>query len=220
MATDPLDPATPRRDLRLRALAAWLDASPAETLGLAVLLLGGTLVTALVWWLGIPRPAPPPPVLPLPQGTSAAEAEIAVHVAGAVRHPGVVRLPRGARVADALDAAGGAAPNAALDALNLARSLSDGDQVVVPLPGASPSAMPPTGATTSGTGARRPDGRLDLNRASAAELEELPGIGPVLAARIVAWRDEHGPFTAVGQLRDVPGIGERTFQNLADLLSI
>lgn len=220
MAPDPLGPATPGRALRLRALAAWLDASPAETLGLAVLLLGGTLVTALVWWLGIPRPAPPPPVLPVPQDTSSAEAEIAVHVAGAVRHPGVVRLPPGARVADALDAAGGAAPNAALDALNLARSLSDGDQVVVPIPGASPPAMAPTGAASSATAARRPDGRLDLNRASVAELEELPGIGPVLAARIVAWRDEHGPFTTVGQLRDVPGIGERTFQNLADLLSI
>lgn len=220
MATDPLDSGPPARDLRLRALAAWLDASPAEALGLAVLLLGGALVTALVWWLGIPRSAPPPPALPLPQDASSAEAEIAVHVAGAVRHPGVVRLPRGARVADALDAAGGAAPDAALDALNLARSLSDGDQVVVPVPGAFPPAPPQGGAAPSGTGARRSDGRLDLNRASAAELEELPGIGPVLAGRIVAWRDEHGPFTSVGELRDVPGIGERTFQKLADLLSI
>ncbi len=219
MATDPLDPAHSRRGHRLKAAAAWLDATPAETMGLAFLLLGGSLVTALVWWLAVPRPAPSPPALPLPQTASAAEAEIAVHVAGAVRRPGVVRLPKGARVDDALEAAGGAAPNAALDALNLARSLSDGDQVVVPLPGETPPEVAPGKATPS-NGARRPDGRLDLNRASAAELEELPGIGEVLAARIVAWRDEHGPFTAVGELRDVPGIGERTFQNLADLLSV
>lgn len=220
MAPDPLDPTSPVRGARLRALAAWLDATPAEALGLALLLVGGAAVTALVWWLGTPRPAPPSPALPLPQGTSAAEAEIAVHVAGAVHRPGVVRLSKGARVADALDAAGGAAPDAALDALNLARPLSDGDQVVVPMPGATPPAMPANGAATASTGARRPDGRLDLNRASAHDLEELPGIGEVLAARIVNWRDQHGPFTSVGQLREVPGIGERTFQNLADLLSV
>ncbi|MDQ4129519.1 MAG: ComEA family DNA-binding protein, partial [Actinomycetota bacterium] len=131
-----------------------------------------------------------------------------------------VRVPKGARVADALEAAGGAVPDAALDALNLARPLADGDQVLVPLPGATPPTVPAAAATTAGNGARRPDGRLDLNRASADELEELPGIGEVLAARIVSWREEHGPFTSVGQLRDVPGIGERTFQNLADLLSV
>ncbi len=202
----------------MRALAAWLDATPAEVLGLALLLVGGALVTALVWWLGTPQPAPPPP-LPLPQ-QAATEAEMAVHVAGAVRRPGVVRVPKGARVADALEAAGGAVPEAALDALNLARPLGDGDQVLVPLPGATPPNVPAAGATNAGNGARRPDGRLDLNRASADELEELPGIGEVLAARIVSWREEHGPFTSVGQLRDVPGIGERTFQNLADLLSV
>ncbi|MDQ4130370.1 MAG: SLBB domain-containing protein [Actinomycetota bacterium] len=171
----------PSARLRLRALAAWLDATPAEVLGLALLLVGGALVAALVWRLGSPQPAPPPP-LPLPQ-EAAREAEIAIHVAGAVRRPGVVRVPKGARVADALEAAGGAAPEAALDALNLARPLSDGDQVIVPLPGATPPTVPAAGATTAGNGARRPDGRLDLNRASAEELEELPGIGEVLATQ-------------------------------------
>ncbi len=219
MATDPLD--EPSLGVRLRALATWLDATPAEVLGLGLLLVGGALVTALVWWLGNPQPSPPPPPpLPLPQQTSAAEAEIAVHVAGAVRRPGVVRLRRGARVADAVEAAGGAAPEAALDALNLARPLSDGDQVVVPLPGVTSPVMPAAGVATPGNGGRRPDGRLDLNRASADELEELPGIGEVLAARIVAWREQHGPFTSVGELREVPGIGERIFQKLADLLSV
>ncbi|MFN2556222.1 MAG: helix-hairpin-helix domain-containing protein [Nitriliruptorales bacterium] len=218
MAPDPYDQTSPVR-VRLRALAAWLDATPAEVLGLALLLAGGALVTALVWSLGDPQSAPPPP-LPMPQESPSAEVEIAVHVAGAVKRPGLVRLPRGARVADALEAAGGTTPEAVLDALNLARQLSDGDQVVVPVAGAAPPAIPAAGAATTGTGARRPDGRLDLNRASADELEELPGIGEVLAARIVEWRQEHGPFTSVGQLREVPGIGERIFQNLADLLSV
>ncbi|MDP9022089.1 MAG: ComEA family DNA-binding protein [Actinomycetota bacterium] len=193
---------------RLRTVAAWLDASPAEAAGLAVLLAGAALATALVWWSG---GAPSSTLATAPVSLeSPAPGPVTVHVAGGVVDPGVVRLPGGARVADAIAAAGGPRFDAALDALNMARVLTDGEQVVVPLT-AGPGPPAPTAVEP-----RDADGRVDLNAATADDFEELPGIGPVLAERIVAWRDAHGPFADVGQLRDVPGIGERTFQKLAE----
>lgn len=197
---------------RLADLAAALDASPAEVTGLLVLLAGAVLATVLVWWGGLPRPLDGEPAsAPLP---TAADATFTVHVAGAVHQPGLVQLPAGSRVADALVAAGGPRPDAALDELNLAREVSDGERILVPALG---EASGPAGA---GGGAWSGDGTLDLNLATAADLEQLPGIGPVLASRIVAWRDEHGRFDDVGQLREVSGIGERTFAALAELVAV
>jgi competence protein ComEA len=125
---------------------------------------------------------------------------LVVDVAGRVRHPGLVRLPVGARVDDALRAAGGALPGVRTDALNLARKLADGEQVLV-------------GVATGAAGTAS-SGLLNLNTASASDIEQLPGIGPVLAQRIVDWRTEHNRFASVDQLREVSGIGESKFASL------
>lgn len=202
---------------RLRDLATRLHATPSDLLGLMALLVGAaTVAVALV--AGVPGGR-------VPVATSGTEAAlptgtVVVHVSGAVRVPGVVTLADGARVADALAAAGGATDVADLGGLNLARVLVDGEQVRVTdtVVGVDGERIP-TGAAEE-RGARDADGRLDLNRASRAELEELPGIGPVLADRIVAWREREGPFREIGGLREVPGIGERTFQTLAPSLVV
>ncbi|WP_084542596.1 ComEA family DNA-binding protein [Buchananella hordeovulneris] len=144
--------------------------------------------------------------------------EIVVHVAGAVRRPGLVRLPAGARVADALTAADSALPEADLDSLNLARPLTDGEKIYVPLPGQTPPPAVDTGAHDDGSPAV--DGttpRVDINTADAATLQHLPGIGPALAARIVDFRAAHGPFSAVDGLLDVPGIGPAKLAALAEV---
>lgn len=202
----------------LPALAARLRATPAELAGLAVLLSGVVALALVATWT--PRPGPSP-ARPAPVAGSVfapaevANGEVTVHVAGAVVTPGVLTLPVGSRVADAVRASGGLTLDADPGGLNLARPLSDGEQIVVPVAGGPADA---DGAAAAG--ATDADGRIDLNRATAVELEELPGVGPVLAGRIVAHREEHGPFTEVGELRDVSGIGERTFQSLADLVVV
>lgn len=130
---------------------------------------------------------------------------VVVHVSGAVRTPGVYTLASSARVVDAIDAAGGATAQADLHLLNLAAVLEDGQQIRVPLPGEEP---PPSTAERSGP--------LDLNRADALQLQELSGVGPATAAAIVAHREEHGPFRAVDDLLDVPGIGPAKLDAIVD----
>lgn len=152
--------------------------------------------------------------VPLP-GTSVTPSadpggEVVVAVAGKVRAPGLVRLPSGSRVDDAVRAAGGALNGADTGLLNLARRLVDGEQVLVgidPPQGAAPAA----GAGAGGAGA---GGLLDLNLASVSDLDGLPGIGPVLAQRIVDWRTENGRFASVDQLREVTGIGEAKYRDV------
>lgn len=224
---------------RLRRWAAGLGASPAELAALALLSLGALAALGLLWWQGRPDPAlrdglavagPSEAATALPQpsaseaGVAVAGEPVVVHVAGEVAAPGLYRLPGGARVADAIDAAGGATAAAVLDALNLARPVADGEQVLVPGPGTAASegvaAASAPGPAGGQPGARRPDGTIDLNRATAADLEELPGIGEVLAERIIAHRDAVGGFDAVGDLRDVPGIGEKTLATLAPLVGV
>lgn len=183
---------------------------------------------------GIPAPAPVPadPAVasrvapgsasPVPSTSAAATAAaLVVHVIGKVRRPGVVRIPLGARVMDAITAAGGAAKGADLSTLNLARLVSDGEQIAVDVPsttggsGAAP-AVPGTGAgggagsgaTGSGTGV------VDLNDADLTVLESLPGVGPVLAQRILDFRTENGRFTRIEELKDVKGIGVKTFADI------
>src|SRR5665811_1865749 len=143
----------------------------------------------------------------------AAVPEVVVHVVGQVLQPGLVHLPAGARLADAIDAAGGADPEADLAAINLARVLTDGEQVVVPRPGEQPQSAGAAGADGA-------DRAIDLNTAATADLDTLPGIGPVLAQRIVDWRTEHGAFTAVDELAEVRGIGSSVLEGMRDLVRV
>ncbi len=131
---------------------------------------------------------------------------IVVHISGAVQRPGLVTVNSSDRIADVIAAAGGANAGADLGGLNLAATVSDGDQIVVPLPG---EASQMVGETDRG---------IDLNRSTAAELEELPGVGPVLAARIVDFRDSNGPFSEVEDLLDVGGIGEAKLAAMRDAI--
>ena len=148
-----------------------------------------------------------------PPGTPSATAgTVIVHVVGAVAVPGVVALPTGSRVIDAVDAVGGASADAALAAINLARPVVDGEQVVVPRVGELPVGVS-SAATPEGTAT------IDLNTADAAALDELPGIGPVLAGRIVERRTEH-PFTAVDELSEVDGIGTALVERLRPLVHV
>ena len=139
-----------------------------------------------------------------------------VHVVGQVRHPGVVRLPPGSRVLDAVRAAGGATTAADLNSLNLARPVADGEQIIVPKPGEAILSGGTAGAGGSGTGAPGVGGGLiDLNTADAAALDSLPGVGPVLAQRILDWRVEHGRFSSVDELGEVSGIGDKILAQIS-----
>ena len=141
-----------------------------------------------------------------------------VHVAGWVRRPGVYELQEGARVIDALELAGGPKRGAELSALNLAAVLTDGQQVIVPRT-AETGAGGGAGTVPAAPGTA-PGGLINVNTATATDLEELPGIGPVLAEAIVAFREENGPFTSVDQLEDVSGIGPVTLEEIRDLVTV
>ncbi len=146
---------------------------------------------------------------------SVPSAEVTVDVAGKVRRPGIAVLPSGSRVVDAIAAAGGARRGVDLSQLNLARVLVDGEQILVGLPA-------PTGvADLAGSGPPGPTGALvNINTADQATLETLPGVGPVTAGAILAWRADHGAFTAVEELVEVDGIGEATLATLAPLVTV
>jgi competence protein ComEA len=157
-------------------------------------------------------------------GAKGAPATVAVHVAGAVNHPGVVELHAGARVIDAVEAVGGAQPDGDLDRLNLAAKVSDGERVYVAKVGQSDPGVIGDAAGTGGTGdgstGGTVGGKVDLNTATQAQLEELPGIGPTYAEAIIAERQRRGGFTSVNDLRSVHGIGEKRFAELAPLVTI
>ena len=167
--------------------------------------------------IGIVRGATTPvdevAVDPSPVATPGRGEELFVHVSGAVREPGLYVLPAGARVVDAIAAAGGFADDAARDAVNLARPIDDGEQLPVPRQG---EAAPPTAAPPG----QAPDGRVDINTADATLLETLPRIGPALAERIISWRDDNGGFTSVEDLLAVPGIGDTMLEALRDLVTV
>ena len=152
-------------------------------------------------------------------GSGTTPATVTVDVAGKVRRPGIAVLDAGSRVVDALAAAGGAKAGVDLMGLNLARVLVDGEQVLVgePAPaGAAAAASPPAGQTPTGG----PATLVNLNTATAAELDTLPQVGPVTATSILAWRDEHGGFTSVDELLEVDGIGEVTLGRIAPFVTV
>jgi len=184
----------------------------------AVLLIAvvGAIVIGWMWWQGRPRPVIEAPTV-VAEGASLASGaavggaapggEVVVHVTGAVKKPGVIRLPAGSRVDDAIDAAGGAKSDKALATVNLARVLVDGEQIVV---GAVQGA-PGSGGSATG---------VNLNQASASDLEALPGIGPVLAQRIVDWRTANGPFRSIDELGEVSGIGDALLAQIRSLARV
>jgi len=164
---------------------------------------------------------------PSPQASADAgePAELLVYVCGAVRRPGVVRLPAGARVADALELAGGPTGKAELSAVNLAAKVGDGQQIVVPERAASgASAAVPTAPTAAGSTAAAPGAPggalVNLNTASLEELETLSGVGPSTAQKIVDYRTANGGFTSIEQLMDVPGIGDAKYAAVKDSITI
>ena len=149
-----------------------------------------------------------PPLRTAVQARTPAQQLLVVDVAGAVRRPGLHRLSRGARIADAVAAAGGATVQADVALVNLAAPLADGEQVVVPVRGAA-------SAAAGGPSASAP---LDLNTATAEQLDALPGVGPATAAKIVSFRQAHGPFRSVDELDAVPGIGPARIAQLKGLV--
>lgn len=187
------------------------------------------VVAAAGWaWWSRPRiePAPPPVAQAAPMAAEGAQtpvagSEVVVAVAGRVRRPGLVRLPAGARVADALAAAGGVLPGTDPAFLNLARRVTDGELIVVgvtPAPGASGVGAP--GVPGSSAGGSGPQAKINLNTATVSQLETLPGVGPVLAQRIIDHRDRHGGFRSVGELRQVDGIGDTRYEQLKELVVV
>ncbi len=152
---------------------------------------------------------------PAPTADAETGSAVTVHVAGQVARPGLVRLPAGSRVNDALQAAGGALPGVDLSALNLARLLSDGEQVAVGIAAAAGPQSGGGGAVSGVAEAGSEGGLVDLNRATLEELDTLPGVGPVLAQRILDWRDANGQFSSVDELQEVSGIGPKVFATLA-----
>ena len=218
-------------------MAARLGCTTAEVLALAILALGAIGLMGLLWWLqrppataersvaaaltGSEQPSPvagAQPAVPVPTPAAVtASATVRVHVTGQVTAPGVYEIDGDARVIDALTAAGGPTADADLEAVNLAQPLADGLQIRVPAPGET---LPPAAAAPL-VGAPADGGPLvDLNRADAAALEALPGVGPVTAQRILEHRARIGGFRSVEELLDVSGIGEATLADLVHRVTV
>jgi competence protein ComEA len=199
-----------------------------ELIGLGVVVvitLGGV---GLWYTRSLPKPvavqaSPAPGVItdasgvPVLTSPSPSPVPVLVDVAGWVRRPGVYEFVSGERVIDAVDAAGGARPGADLSALNLAAPLADGTQILVPKAGVAPGG---SGTTIPGAGGTDGGNLINVNTASATELEELDGVGEVIAAAIVDYRTENGPFTSVDQLEDVSGIGPSTLEGIRDSVTV
>ena len=188
----------------------------------AVIAAALVLALGFVGWVVLLRPPAAPPVedlLPVAAApgasatTTTAASDVVAHAAVAVVSPGVYELPPGARVADLLDAAGGPTPDADVDQLNLAAVVADGERVYVPRVGEI------VVAASASSGAAE-TGPLDLNAATAEQLEELPGVGPATAAAIVAAREERGGFRSVDDLLDVRGIGPAKLEAIRDLVRV
>jgi competence protein ComEA len=207
---------------RWRDRVASLAGRRRESWMLAGVVVGLLIGTFVVVGRSAPALVAPPAQVTQPEPNASptqADASLAVHVAGSVRNPGLYELPEDLRVADAIDAAGGATRRADLDALNLAEPLVDGVKVYVPRRGE------PVAATGMGTG-QSPEqsttggALISINTADGLALEQIPGIGPVKAAAIVDYRTQIGSFESIDQLLDVTGIGPATLENLRPYVTL
>ncbi len=151
-------------------------------------------------------------------------ASLFVHVGGSVADPGLYELAGDARVQQAVEAAGGFSEDAAVDALNLARQLQDGEQIIVPsmqqASGSGASAAEDLGASAAPSGGALVNGKVDINTATVDQLQQLNGVGPALGERIVADRQANGPFKTVEDLKRVSGIGDKKYASLADSICV
>lgn len=184
---------------------------------LAALLAGGLAAAAgAALWYGTrsgdppPPPAPASPAVPVSAAPPAPPRMLTIHVSGAVAAPGLVAVAEGSRVAEAIRAAGGTRPGAGLGSINLAETVRDGMRLTVPWAGEEPMGAGGAGAGVSG------DGKVDINRADRSGMTRLPGVGEVIAGRIVSYREANGPFRTVEDLLDVPGIGEGKLAAIRD----
>ncbi|GHA07501.1 hypothetical protein GCM10010345_09760 [Streptomyces canarius] len=228
-----------RAGLALRErMPVWLQArygvERRGAVALAVVLVAAAVFAVQHFWAGRPQQVSAPQVVraqaPFTKkgggatagpatGTSATPGpEIVVDISGKVREPGIRRLPAGARVADALRAAGGVRPGVSTEGLNRARFLVDGEQVVVGIPAGAAAPPAPAGGSLTGSTGTGPPAPVSLNTATVDQLDTLPGVGPVLAQHIVDYRTQHGGFRSVDELREVNGIGDRRFTDLRDLV--
>jgi len=219
---DPRDVLSPRSRAIPRALKIRIG------LGAAAVLLIAAFATAVL--AGVLAPRGDTRRVPAVTVTAAGASRVAptpvpmtvlyVHVLGAVVHPGLYTLADGARVVDAIGAAGGMTDDAEQSGVNLARPLSDGEQLVVPHVG-DPVPAPATGGTQGGG---TPDGamggKVNLNTGTEEQLDTLPRVGPAMAAKIIAWRTENGRFTSIDDLMNVSGIGQKTFDGLKDQVTV
>ncbi|MCX2731644.1 ComEA family DNA-binding protein [Saccharopolyspora sp. NFXS83] len=204
-------------------LGARLDPGRAGRLGLLLAAVLALIVVIVTTWVDRPvaEPAPSPP-LPVPMAPAAPAPpapppDLVISVVGEVARPGLVTVPSGARVADALEAAGGTNAGTDITALNLARRLADGEQLYVAVP------VPPganAGQVQPGPGPGTSSTKVDLNTATEEQLDALPGVGKVMAERIVQWRTRHGRFSSVDQLQDVEGIGDTRLSKLRELVQV
>lgn len=190
----------------------WVRWLPSVFLALAVV----AAVSGSVYWLA---DRPSSNTVEIYLATPTPEPPMVVHVAGAVVSPGVYSLEPASRVGDAIAVAGGALPNADIDALNLAAVVTDGQRIEVTFGSAPDAAMPSTGDGTGANVIVSPvSGLIDLNTADQSTLETLPNIGEVRARAIIDWRETNGPFESLDSLRDVPGIGPETVSGIRGLV--
>ncbi len=188
-----------------RDRVAALGTSPRQTKAIVIAVVALVVLSSLVIGRGAPaRVAPPAMAIGSPAHPTATTSILFVHVAGEVRAPGLYELHQGARIADAIAAAGGPTRKADVDAVNLADVVADAMKVEVPARG---EAVTPTSSMSASP-------LIDLNSADVMTLEQIPGIGPVRAAAIVQHRDERGPFTSIDQLLEVSGIGPATLESI------
>jgi competence protein ComEA len=208
-----------RRDPRVGALAVVLVAVVVGVVWFRVSVASPPAPDAAAAAVGA-EPSPTTVTPAASTSTTAPSPRLVVHVAGAVREPGVVTLDAGARVVDALEAAGGAVRRADLDRLNLAAPVADGERVLVERTGDPPAAQPIDPVALPGETPATPSGPVNVNTATATELETLPGIGPALAAAIIEERERRGGFGSVDELEAVRGIGSQRLADIAGLVTV